>query len=126
MDLQTLKAQHPDVYQGAVAEGREQGQEIERKRVRAHLTLADSSGAIEVAHKAIREGVSSADEEVQAAYLAHRMNASAQVQRTQEADAIGKAIDKAATPDPKAGCFEDQVLAELDKLIPAPVEGSEQ
>jgi len=52
MDLNQLKAEHPDVYAAAVA----LGQKSERDRVCAHLTLGKTSGDMETALKAIADG----------------------------------------------------------------------
>lgn len=89
MDLKTLKAQHPETYEAAVQEGVNN----ERKRVNAHLKLAESSGAMDVAKKAIASGVSTMDEEVHAEYLAAGMNRSDRETRQTETDQAGKAVD---------------------------------
>lgn len=52
MDLKTLKAQHPDVYEAAVAEGTER----ERARVAEHIEMAEGSGDTALAFKSIRDG----------------------------------------------------------------------
>lgn len=53
MDLQTLKAQHPDLFALVVAMGVTQ----ERDRVCAHLVMAEAGDAFDIAHKAIKDGV---------------------------------------------------------------------
>jgi len=55
MDLETLKAQHPAVYQAAVAVGIELGVQQEQERVNAHLNLAEE-GDMDVALEAIKSG----------------------------------------------------------------------
>lgn len=52
MDLATLKAQHPDVYAAA----RQEGIADERDRVVGHLNLAQGSGLMDDAVKAVSEG----------------------------------------------------------------------
>lgn len=52
MDLQTLKAQHPDVYAAAAQEGRDQ----ERDRVSAFLVAGELSGDMKTATTAIKDG----------------------------------------------------------------------
>ena len=52
MDLNTLKASHPDVYAQVI----EIGKAEERDRVSAHLTMGSGSGDMETAIKAIEDG----------------------------------------------------------------------
>lgn len=69
MDLNTLKAQHADVYAAAVQEGKDQ----ERDRVSAHLTMGEASGDMKTAMGAITEG-SEMTASLQAKYMAAGMN----------------------------------------------------
>jgi ClpP class serine protease len=62
MDIKLLQAEHPEVFEAAVSIGVKR----ERERVDAHLTLADASGDMENAIKAIKEGG-----EMNAAVMAH-------------------------------------------------------
>jgi ClpP class serine protease len=48
MKIEELRADHPDLYQEVIA--------VERDRVCAHLMLAEGSGNVEAAHKAIQNG----------------------------------------------------------------------
>jgi len=99
MDLTELKANHPDVYAAAVAEGVNQ----ERDRVSAHLELGTASGDIETAHAAIRDG-SEMTQALSAKYLAAGMNRAAENTRESEnvpagasnSEAEGAAEDKGA------------------------------
>lgn len=68
MDLETLKAEHPALFDAVFQSGKKAGQEEERKRVNAHLKLAETTGANDIAFKAIQEGAG-LDVELQAAYL---------------------------------------------------------
>jgi len=52
MDLKTLQAQHPDVYEAAVQQGVTQ----ERDRVSAHLEMGEAANALDIAVKAIKDG----------------------------------------------------------------------
>lgn len=52
MDLNKLRAEHPDVYQAAVSAGVTQ----ERERVSAHLILGEQAGAMDIATAAIKDG----------------------------------------------------------------------
>lgn len=52
MDLNTLRAQHPDVYAAAVLEGETK----ERDRVSAHLEMGEAANAMDIAVKAIKDG----------------------------------------------------------------------
>lgn len=56
MDLNTLKAQHADVYQAAADEGRKDGVQKERDRVTAHLTMGEASGDMKTAMASISDG----------------------------------------------------------------------
>lgn len=69
MDLNELKASHPDVYAAAVAEGTT----AERDRVTAHLTLGEASGAMKTAVAAVTDG-SGMTATLQAQYMAAGMN----------------------------------------------------
>ena len=108
MDLETLKAQHPAVYAAAVAEGTA----AERKRVTAHLKLADSTGATDVAHKAIREGGSVLDEDMHAEYMSAAMKRNDKTNRQADDSATGDAVDNTASaPEGSTGDIGDQVVA---------------
>jgi hypothetical protein len=104
MNLEQLKAQHPDLYAAVLSEGEKLGEAKERKRVSAHLKLADATGAQKVARAAIASGASTMDEEVHAEYLAAGMNRRDSDARQADSDAAAKAVDGAAAkPDADAG-----------------------
>lgn len=90
MDLKTLKAQHADVYAAAVQEGTDQ----ERDRVIAHLIMGETSGDMETAAKAIKDGAAMTST-LQATYLTAGMNRK-DVSTRQEDDADAAVADKAA------------------------------
>jgi ClpP class serine protease len=78
MDLKTLQAQHPDVYEAAVKLGADQ----ERDRVTAHLTMGEASGDMVTASEAIKDG-SGMTATLQAKYMTAGMNRS-DIQARQE------------------------------------------
>ena len=88
MDMNKLKAEHPELFAQCV----EHGQRQERERVVAHLTLGKSSGAMEVAHKAIEAG-DELSAKYHADYLAASMNRN-DAQRRADDDADAQAADK--------------------------------
>lgn len=90
MDLKEMKANHPDVYAAAVAEGVNQ----ERDRVSAHLEMGTASGDIETAHAAIRDG-SNMTQALSAKYLAAGMNRAAEKTRADENEPVGASASDA-------------------------------
>jgi ClpP class serine protease len=96
MDLQTLKAQHPDVYAAAAQEGRTE----ERDRVGAHLTMGEASGDMKTAIGAVQDG-SAMTATLQAKYMAACMNRS-DVQARQDDDAEANAGDDANAGEEEA------------------------
>lgn len=96
MDLQTLKAQHPDVYAAAAQEGRTE----ERDRVGAHLTMGEASGDMKTAIGAVQDG-SAMTATLQAKYMAAGMNRS-DVQARQDDDADANAGDDANAGEEEA------------------------
>ncbi len=90
-----LKAQHPDLFAAVLEEGIKQGTAKERGRVNAHLKLGASSGAMDIATKAIADGTSVQDDEVHASYLSAQMNKRDKDTRADESAATGKAADNA-------------------------------
>ncbi len=109
MDLNTLKAQHPDVYAAALQEG----VNSERDRVSAHLTMGAASGDMETALKAVKEG-SEMTATLQATYLAAGMNRQDQ-QNRQDDDAGANAAD-GADEGSQASASEDVLSAVEDQL----------
>jgi len=106
MDLQTLKAQHPDVFAAVVQVGVDQ----ERDRVGAHLKMGEASGDMKTAIGAIGDG-SAMTATLQATYLAAGMNR-ADVQARQDDDAEAGAADDANASDADAeAAAGDNILA---------------
>jgi ClpP class serine protease len=117
MDLRTLRASHPDVYEAAVAEG----VKSERDRVDAHLTMAEPLGAdgMAIAVAAIRGG-DSMTMTAMARYQVTAMNRGDRNTRQQESDAAAAAVDgAAAAADAKPAAAQedmgDKVVAILKK-----------
>ena len=73
MDLAQLKAEHPELHRQCIAEGMKQALKLERDRVSAHLTYGESSGAMDVAIKAVMDG-EEVTETLKAKYYAAGMN----------------------------------------------------
>lgn len=109
MDLNELKAKHPDVYQAAADEGRSEGEKQERDRVVAHLTLGEASGAMNTAVTAIQEG-SEMTASLQAKYLAAGMNKS---------DVDGRDEDSTETSSATEGTDTAVASEERDKKASA-------
>jgi ClpP class serine protease len=105
MNLETLKAQHPEVYAAIRAEGEAEGIKSgvaqERDRVSAHLTMGEASGDMKTALTAIADG-SGMTASLQAKYLAAGMNRSAIVARETEG-AAAAAVTAGATAPTEAG-----------------------
>jgi len=119
MDLRTLKATHPDVYDAAKAEGVAE----ERDRVDSHITIAESLGPVSegmaIAIGAMRKG-DKMTMTAMARYNALALNVGARSTRQQESDQAGTIADNAATPPTVANKttqpdMGDLVVAELKK-----------
>jgi ClpP class serine protease len=95
MDLRTLKAQHPDVYDAAVAEG----VTAERDRVSAHLTLGATGGdeGMAVAMTAIEAGTG-LNMTTQAKYTALALNRRDRDLRQTDDKGAQNAADNATAP----------------------------
>ncbi len=103
MDLQTLKSQHPAVYAAAMQDGKD----LERDRVSAHLTMGDASGDMQTAVSAIKDGVEMTAT-LQATYLAAGMNRKDTANRQADdadASAAGNNVD-----DSNASATDDTVV----------------
>ena len=108
MDLAELNAKHPDLVTALKAEGAKAALETERDRVQAHLKMGASSGAMDVAVKAVMDGTSMT-QSLQADYMAAGMNKSAQANAQADAKAAADATAGAPTtvdPPPEAGTPE--------------------
>lgn len=115
MDLETFKAEHPELFRAAVAQGLETGRQEERKRCADHLKLGESAGALDVAHKAIASGASLAD--CQADYMAASLNRG-DIQAMRDGDAqVAKAADGASGSAAAAKASEEAEKAQLDEFL---------
>ena len=115
MDLEQLKAEHPGVYNAAVEAGKKLGTDAERGRVKAHLTLGEASGAMDVATKAIKEGAELTPE-IQAEYMAAGMNKRDIEARDTDAGKA-KPADAAKPGEQAKGDLGDQVAAVLEQQM---------
>lgn len=106
MDLKTLMAEHPAVYAEAV----EVGKAEERDRVGAHLKMAEASGDMDTAVKAIGDG-SGMTATLLATYSAAGMNRNAVAART------GDNAELNLEPEAQGGDSLDELVAkEMGKL----------
>lgn len=110
MDLTTLKAQHPAVFQAASDEGRAQ----ELDRVSAHLTMGQQSGAMDTAVKAVLEGTAMT-QLLTAQYLTAGMNRSDVSANQADSDSADAAADDAAAPEASDGA--DAVASILESQL---------
>lgn len=111
MDLNTLKAQHPDAYAAAVQEGINQ----ERDRVGAHITMGQASGDMETALAAVNDG-SAMTATLNAKYLAAGMNRRDQANR-QDDDAAAAAAANGAQGEQGGEDAAAQVLALVESQL---------
>lgn len=110
MDLEQLKAEHPATYAAAV----KIGQEKERDRVSAHLTMAEASGDYKAAAEHIQAGDGMTDKVV-AHHQAAAMKASMQTARTTD-NAETAAASGADTQDDRAADPAEAVANALEQL----------
>ena len=115
MDLSTLKAEHPDVYQAAVKVGVDQ----ERDRVRAHLIGAkmsgEPSGGMKIACDAIESGAEPSHA-LTMEYHAVAMNAKTLQNFADDDKAVGNTADGASPKDDKEALGEE-VVSRFEKRM---------
>jgi ClpP class serine protease len=109
MNAKQLKEEHRAVYDEIFALGAESGATTERKRVCAHLVLAEGSGDFKTAHKAIEDGDGMDDLVVakhRSAAMKRDMIAARQADNPDEIDATVKPTDdiQATKAGLEAGC----------------------
>lgn len=110
MDLKTLRAQHPEIYEAVVKEGVTQ----ERDRVGAHLALGEQAGeeGMKTALAAIRAG-DAMTQTLQAQYMVCAMNRRDRTVRQEESDKAGAAADAARAPVQVTQDIGDQVAEKM-------------
>jgi ClpP class serine protease len=113
MTEEELLAQFPHLHAAVTAKGASQGQAAERKRVLAHVKMGKSSGAPEIAEKAIASGASLFDEEVFADYQSAMMGKRETSARQEESDEVGKIL-KGSAPSEGAKDMGDQIVDLMD------------
>jgi len=89
MNLDELKAKHPDLVKAIADEAMERGITQERDRVKAHLTLAESSGDLVFAITCINDGKDTTDQNVIATYMAAGMKNKALENHADDGNATG-------------------------------------
>ncbi len=122
MDAEKLKSEHPDLFAKVQEMGVTIGETKERKRVSAHLILADGSGDLAYALKCIKEGADASDQEVFATHSASAMKRNALKAREED----GKEADKATAgavpkeaPESKGSkeMTEEELAVAMDKTF---------
>jgi len=113
MDLPTLKASHPAVFQAAYDEGKKKGSDDERDRVSAHLTYGTQCGCMDIAQAAIDNG-SDVTQSLLAQYLTAGQNKNDITDRNED-ETDASAADGAA--ESKTGT-EEQAATE-EKVVDA-------
>ncbi len=94
MDLKTLKAQHPDLYEAVVQLGTDQ----EKERVTAHLDMAEQLDATDVALEAIKAGTRVDHQPTLAKYFAISRNRQDQTARADDDAVVVDATANAEAP----------------------------
>jgi len=109
VDLETLKAEHAELYKIVHDSGIEAGRGLERDRVSAHLTLGEASGSLKTAVEAIKNG-SDLTQELNAKYMAAAMNrGNLNTQISDEAPIV--------TPKDPVESIEDAVIAGIKDRV---------
>jgi len=111
MDLNELRAKHPDVHTAAVQEG----VTSERDRVSAHLTMGTASGDMVTAMKAVEDGTAMTVG-LQAKYLAAGMNRNDQASR-QTDDAAAAAAANGANAGENGTDSADLVCGAVENAL---------
>lgn len=113
MDINTLKAQHPDVYNAVFNAGSEAGGAKERDRVTAHLIRGQAAGpgGMKIALDAIEKGAEMS-ETLRAKYDTAARNADDVEARGDETAAAVKAVVGGQSPE-AAGDIGDAVVAAM-------------
>ena len=125
MEESELKTQFPELYAAIIAKGEAlgrqegmvagvaQGTEKERKRVQAHLKMAETTGAPQIAHEAIANGKSVLDEDIHAEYMSAALNRADKTARTSDAETALSAL-AGASKESVGLDFGDQIIAVMN------------
>lgn len=117
-DLQELQAKHPEIYNAAVAQGRQE----ERSRITDLNALAGAPGAADIVAKAITEGRTAAQAAVEIVQASMQRLANEGSARAADSQASNAAIVPAEGPTPQATAEAsaqaeaDAIAAEMKKL----------
>lgn len=111
MDLKSLQAQHPDVYEAAVSEGVTQ----ERDRVTSHLVAGQAAGMIDEAIAAVEAGTAMTST-MSTKYMMAAVNRGDQSNR-QTDDEAAAAATIAAAADEDSASASDLVLAAVEQKL---------
>jgi len=107
MDLNELKAKHPDLYAQAAAAGATEALNSEKERIEAHLVLGEASGDMETAMAAIKSG-DQITPLITAKHQAAGIKATAAAARIKDENDLD--TGDAGTSQPSALSEEDQVF----------------
>lgn len=113
MDENQLKTEHPKLYMAIFDQGKVAGEAAERERVEAHLIMAESTGAVKLAHDAIRSGKSVMNQVVHAQYLAASRNRSDVAARDEDTETVAAVTGGAKTSVDEKD-LGDEVVAILE------------
>lgn len=108
MDLNELKAKHPDLYAQAASAGVVTALQTERDRVNAHLAVGEASGDMETTLAAIKSGEGYTDL-VKAKHDAFKMKASAATDRNLDEEDLNSGDSQTTKPKTTAS-LEDQTF----------------
>lgn len=92
MDLEKLKAEHPDLYNSVLNEGVKQGEEKERGRITALNALASAPGAADIVANAIKEGKTAGDAAMEIVQASAKRIETIATNRVDDAQASGAAV----------------------------------
>lgn len=117
MDSKELQEKHPAVYQSIKAEGAAEGQKKERDRVSAHLIKGEAVGAMDIAMKAIKDGLESTDAVVDAQYFAAMANKKDTNARTNSDAPAADALDGKKTNEANVDKGEEAFFLALEEKV---------
>lgn len=112
MNLEKLKAEHPDLYNSILNAGVKQGEEKERERIVALNTLANSPGAADIVVKAIANGTSAGDAAMEIVQASAKRVKDVAANREEDAENSG-AAEVPAEEAPTNNNNKDQDAANL-------------
>ena len=113
MDINKLKAEHPEIAAALIAEGVAIGAAKEKDRINAHLTMGEASGDMKTALAAVEDG-SEMTATLTAKYMAAGMNKNAVNAHLSDTERAALALKGVAT-DTDAETEAEAVAAAVEK-----------